>query len=414
MADNKKKTRSRKGSGCIQRIERQRKDGTVKVFYQARLDVGYDENGKRIQKTVTADTRETAEIRLAQLKIDVKNKKLVLKNNTTVSELMEIWIDGGTTQVPSTKTCYRDNARRYINPHLGATRVQQLTEADIRGWIIKLQKEEYAYRKPLSDKSVKDVLAILKSALNYAVDANIIANNPAEKVKTRKPERKTNFAKRPDEEEIKLLIKALRGRPHERFYKFAMYFGLREHENLGLTISDIDFDKKIIHLRYQRRKNLEEEILPGETLHFKRLKDHEQRDMYFSEEVEKLLLEQVAEERAKKKKLGNEWPDDELERGDMLFSNNKGSYLSYRTVYDCFKRTVRSIGLDEMDIHTLRHVYAVLAIKSGSPLKSVSEQMGHSSVEFTMKVYEYLTNESKKRTASNMNEIIVSLEDDNH
>ena len=75
---------------------------------------------------------------------------------------------------------------------------------------------------------------------------------------------------------------------------------------------------------------------------------------------------------------------------------------------------MKSIGLDELDIHTLRHVYAVLAIKSGSPLKSVSEQMGHSSVEFTMKVYEYLTNESKKRTASNMNEIIVSLEDDNH
>lgn len=39
-------------------------------------------------------------------------------------------------------------------------------------------------------------------------------------------------------------------------------------ENFGLVIDVIDFVHKVVHLRYQLRKNLKETPLEGEALHF--------------------------------------------------------------------------------------------------------------------------------------------------
>ena len=33
---------------------------------------------------------------------------------------------------------------------------------------------------------------------------------------------------------------------------------------------------------------------------------------------------------------------------DLVFTNALGDFLSHRTVYDCFKRIVKSIGMEDM------------------------------------------------------------------
>jgi len=61
---------------------------------------------------------------------------------------------------------------------------------------------------------------------------------------------------------------------------------------------------------------------------------------------------------------GKKW-----ENNNLIFTNPTGSYISYRTVYDCFKRGMVKLGLPDTCFHDLRHAYAEAAIKSGDDIR---------------------------------------------
>ena len=92
---------------------------------------------------------------------------------------------------------------------------------------------------------------------------------------------------------------------------------------------------------------------------------------------------------------------------NLVFTNAAGSFLSHRTVYDCFKRIVKSIGMETMRFHDLRHSYAVASIKNGDDIKTVQENLGHATAAFTLDVYAHATNQMKKASADRMSFPII-------
>jgi integrase len=95
---------------------------------------------------------------------------------------------------------------------------------------------------------------------------------------------------------------------------------------------------------------------------------------------------------------------------NLVFTNAAGSFLSHRTVYDCFKRIVKSIGMETMLFHDLRHSYAVASIKNGDDIKTVQENLGHATAAFTLDVYVHATNQMKKASADRMEQYIQTLQ----
>ncbi|MBQ3703596.1 MAG: tyrosine-type recombinase/integrase [Oscillospiraceae bacterium] len=63
----------------------------------------------------------------------------------------------------------------------------------------------------------------------------------------------------------------------------------------------------------------------------------------------------------------------------------------------------------EVRFHELRHAYASLALQGGDDIKTVQENMGHATPEFTMKVYAYVNQTMKKNAAARMENTIKSL-----
>lgn len=47
-------------------------------------------------------------------------------------------------------------------------------------------------------------------------------------------------------------------------------------------------------------------------------------------------------------------------------------------------------GGDRPNIHSLRHTYAALAIQAGCDVKTLQQQLGHSSAQITLDVYAFL------------------------
>jgi integrase len=94
---------------------------------------------------------------------------------------------------------------------------------------------------------------------------------------------------------------------------------------------------------------------------------------------------------------------------NLVFTNSKGERLSYRTVYDCFKRVVKKMGASELRFHDLRHTYAVISIKNGDDIKTVQNNLGHATASFTLDVYGHVTAQMKRDSSGRMEGFIQGI-----
>ena len=81
---------------------------------------------------------------------------------------------------------------------------------------------------------------------------------------------------------------------------------------------------------------------------------------------------------------------------------SKHLFFSLRTVGSQERRTVK-VHSKNVNFHLLRHTYATVCIENGFDAKTVSELLGHSSVQITLNRYMHSDIEIKKRCVENLN-----------
>jgi integrase len=74
------------------------------------------------------------------------------------------------------------------------------------------------------------------------------------------------------------------------------------------------------------------------------------------------------------------------QRSDIVFSMN-GDYTGYHRVRNEWKRALKRAGMPRNKMHWLRHSVAYLLIADGVDVKSVQQQRGPHSAQFTLDVY---------------------------
>ena len=101
---------------------------------------------------------------------------------------------------------------------------------------------------------------------------------------------------------------------------------------------------------------------------------------------------------------GEAWVD-----SGFVFTNGIGDRLSYRTVYDCFKRIMAQIGSPSTHFHDLRHTFAVMSLQAGDDIKTVQGNLGHHTAAFTLDVYDHVTDQMKQESAGRIQRYIDSI-----
>lgn len=149
-------------------------------------------------------------------------------------------------------------------------------------------------------------------------------------------------------------------------------------------------------LCHERRK--------GGTTYLSPTKNSKSRCLTLAPSVVRLFRLQKLKQNGQRLEAGDLW-----EENNLVFSNSVGGFLSYRTVYDCFKRIVKQIGSPKTSFHDLRHTYTVLALKSGDDVKTTQENLGHATPEFTLNVYAHVTHQMRKDSADRMEQVIQSV-----
>lgn len=79
-----------------------------------------------------------------------------------------------------------------------------------------------------------------------------------------------------------------------------------------------------------------------------------------------------------------------------LLTNDDNKFVEPRTLQNKFKKILKDIRITDTNFHTLRHTFATRCIELGFDIKSLSEILGHATVNITMNRYVHPTLEMKK------------------
>ena len=394
------RTRIANGQGSVRKKTITRKGGKKYEVWEARYTIGYDSDGRQIQKTVTAKTQADCIAKLNALiaEYGAIQAKPVINSNASVCDWLKIWQKDYLNHVAAgTAYEYGRKIELYIIPNIGELSLGKLSNHDIQGMINSLMASKNRRGKPLSPKTIKDTYGVLHKALAQATAIGMIRRNPAENCSL--PKLKAPELVHYEADDIKNFLEAIHGHCHENYYKVLLFTGMREAEGLGLTWDCINFAKGTIEINKQLQRNRE----TGEYS-FVPPKDDEYRTLIVPEALLDVLRKQKQLEQAKAKECGELW-----EGRNLVFSNPVGGYLSYRTVYDCYKRIVKEIGIPNVRVHELRHAYCALALENGDDIKTVQRNLGHATADFTLKVYAYSSGEMQRNSAARMNQRMNSL-----
>ncbi len=241
--------------------------------------------------------------------------------------------------------------------------VAQITHKQLRNWLASLMKQG------LSPRSVSRKLASAKSFFRYLHHQQILAANPAEKVRT--PAFSKKLPAFVPVREMNTLLENIpfpddfEGKRDRCLLELLYGCGLRRAEVIDLRVEEIDFFQQQVKVRGKGNK---ERLVP------------------FGKAV-RAAMESYADAR-------NQLPVRE-KSSFFLLKNGKSVYPAL--VQRVVKRYLSLIDAPQQKSpHVLRHSYATHLLDSGADLPSIKELLGHSSLAATQ-VYTHHTLSKLKR-----------------
>ena len=335
------------GAGSIRKITTT-KNGKTYTYWQGRYTEGFDPGtGKQIQRSITGKTQKEVAQKLRQITASLDDGTYKAPCKLTVGEWLDIWTQdylGGVKA--STAYLYKKNVELYIAPRLGNIKLEALNAHTVQHFYNQLVSPTDSAVNPLSAKTVKNIHGVFHKAMQQAVLIGYLRVNPTDACTLPRVIKKEVHPL--EEDQVSAFLKEVQGRPHEYLYKIALFTGLREGEILGLGWEHIDFENGILTVKRQLRK----EQKKGGQYYFSPPKNNRTRSISLAPSVVFLFRLQKLKQNGMRLEAGNAWQENGL-----VFSNQTGGYLSYRTVYDCFKRIVKKIGAPSTRFHDLRHPY---------------------------------------------------------
>ncbi len=132
--------------------------------------------------------------------------------------------------------------------------------------LLHLEKYKAALIKLVKPKTAKNQLTTIASMFNHAVELDHIDTNPARNKKLMRfsliQKNKVRFL---SENEIKIVLNAVKNKLFYECVLCGLYTGLRRSELINLAFDDIDYKGKLIYVRNRdefQAKSRKERVLP--------------------------------------------------------------------------------------------------------------------------------------------------------
>ena len=305
--------------------------------------------------------------------IDTIGKKMTLcqlyaKQNASRSNVKE-----------STKTGRKNLMEILKNDKLGTRSIDTIKPSDAKEWALRMKENGYAY------KTINNYKRSLKASFYLAIQDDYVRKNPFDfALNTVIEDDTTPREALTEEQEEKLLSFVKSDRTYCKYLDAIVLLlktGLRISEFCGLTVSDLDFENRIINVDHQLLRNKE----VGYYIETPKTKSGV-RQVPMSDEACQ-IFRKVLKERGKAKTIVIDG------YSDFVFLNQKGYPMTGAYYTSTFGNLVKKYNKNHEDKlpnitpHILRHTFCTrLANKNMNP-KSLQYIMGHSNISITLNLY---------------------------
>ena len=311
----------------------------------------------------------------------------------TLEELYPQWIEFKSLHTPAETYITRigrEWKRFYEGTEIIRIPIRKLTKLRLDEWVHRLIKDN-----EMTSKQYYNATVIMRQALDYAVDLEIIEANPLSKVRVdgrrlfRKDKKKENFTQVFTDQEVlqieEFVWEDTEHPAHSRKHKqaplgvlFMLKTGVRIGEMLAARYEDVTQDGKWIHIQRQYRYETKEVV--------EHTKGAEGDRFVPLPQIARQIIQTAKE---KQREYGT--PDD-----GYIFSSSDQP-LPYQPVQYLFEKYSARLETVQKSSHKARKTYISSLIDVGVNLNSVREFVGHTDERTTLHNYCFDRNNDEQR-----------------
>ena len=362
-----------------------------------------NESGERKRKSFSGTTKQEVNKKMTAYIEDFNNQvETSIEANKTLKESMTNWLQ--VFKFPSVERTtydrYECTAENQIYPLIGNKIVGNITAADIKKVLNHWMTEGYAYT------TVKKVHNILNEYFRYLTQQELINKNPMNSAPMIK---KSNFYAIQDKEDLptsetitvftleeieKLKDEAKKSyKTGKKLYRQAGAYilmlntGLRAGEMLGVLNSDIDLERRVLHVQrgvkvVNKRNGIERFDGSTEVKVGKLKSATSKRDIPLNDTAIRMIQE-----------LQQEFYFGE---NSPLICEDNGDYTKPDVFRRRYHRLLEGAGIESKGLHSLRHTFATNLVNGvkqpdgtvkALTVKQVADLLGHSTTQVTEMYY---------------------------
>ena len=369
-------------------------DDQRKLYYVS-MELGRDENGKRIKQYRTFPTLAAARNGLRDFHAGLERereleRKLAPAQELDLSHWLEYWMDSivRPNRAETTVYAYQKIIDNHIDPALGTVPLKRLTPKMVQEYYTETQRTS-----GLSSNTMRRHHDLLSSALRSAVRQDVIPASPMERVEP--PRVRTTESYFYNNQELKLLYQKIEGNILELAVKLAGSLGMRREEICGLKWENVDLQRHLVLIREARTAY-------GATIVQKETKNRSSvRTLYLPDEVY-LLLEQEQARQQQERCLQSPT----YNPTDHVILDAKGVPYSPNALSLAFTRFVKKNDLPRLTFHGLRHTFATIASCQGASLFDIGKALGHSTPATTGRIYTHLVDRTHEELVQRVSDAL--------
>lgn len=304
-------------------------------------------------------------------------------DSMTVLELVQRYLMLKKGVKPNTLSNYKFVVNALKKERFAQKAIGKVKMSDAKLWLIKLQSEGKGY------SSIHSIRGVVRPAFQMAVDDEILWRNPfnfeMKEVLINDSVRREALSKR----DMRIFLDFVKNDEYYcRYYEgifILFHTGLRISEFCGLTVNDIDLEKRTINVDKQLQKGNERKyyILSTKTKAGARL-------LPMTDEVYQCFVTILQRRRPPKVEPIIDGV------GKFLFYDKNGNPMVALHWEHYFKQIVNKYNriykyqLPKVTPHVCRHTYCTNMALSGVSAKTLQYLMGHSDISITLNVYTHI------------------------